>query len=75
MSEITSIPGKAVLDRKVLTKMLAYIKPTKLNENSTLYHIGQERAKEDMLDIMALALGQEFSRSNVDRLIMELRRG
>jgi hypothetical protein len=73
--ELTSIKGKALLDRKVLIQLLATLKPAKLDETSNLYHIGYERAKADMLEIIGPVLGETFARSPCDNLIMELRKG
>jgi len=74
MSDLTSITGKALIDRQVMIQMLAALEPDELNETSTLYHIGYERAKADMLKILGRSLGPEFSRSVGQQLILELRR-
>lgn len=73
MNDLTSINGKAMLDRKVFIKLLASLEPDKLDETSTLYHIGYERAKADILQILGRSLGPEYSKSMSARLIQELR--
>lgn len=75
MSDISSIEGKALLDRKVFISILAYVEPTPLDENSTQYHIGYESAKRDLLEILGRALGPDFARSAATKLLMELRGG
>lgn len=72
--EFTSITGKALLDRKVMIQLLASLEPEELNETSGQYHIGYERAKADLLKIIAQSLGEEFRMSPSVRLIRELRR-
>ena len=74
MTDLTSITGKALIDRQILIQLLAALEPDELNETSTLYHIGYERAKADLLKILGRSLGPEFSRSVGQQLIMELRR-
>lgn len=74
MSELTSITGKALLDRKVMIQLLAALEPEELNETSGQYHIGYERAKADLLKILAQSLGDEFKQSPSVRMIRELRR-
>ena len=73
--ELSAIPGKALLDRNTMISLLAALEPNKLDEGSTVYHIGYERAKADILLILARALGPEFAQSNSIRMIKELRRG
>lgn len=73
MSELTALSGKAMIDRKVFIQLLGLLEPTELGPDSTLYHIGYERAKADLLKILGRALGPEFTRSAATRLIMELR--
>ncbi|WFG40929.1 hypothetical protein ParaMal1_00045 [Paracoccus phage ParMal1] len=74
MSELTSITGKALIDRQVMIQLLAALEPNELDENSHQYHIGYERAKADLLAILARTLGPEFAASASTRLIKELRR-
>lgn len=74
MSELTSITGKALLDRKVMIQLLAALEPKELDETSGQYHIGYERAKSDLLTILAQTLGDEFKLSPSVRMIRELRR-
>lgn len=74
MSELTSITGKALLDRKVMVQLLAQLEPVELDETSTQYHIGYERAKADLLKTLARTLGPEAAMSHSTRLIKELRR-
>lgn len=74
MSELTSITGKALLDRKVMIQLLAALEPSELNETSGQYHIGYERAKSDILKILSQTLGDEFKQSASVRMIRELRR-
>lgn len=74
MTELTSITGKALLDRKVMIQLLSMLEPKELDENSHLYHIGYERAKADILQVLARTLGPEFAQSASTRLIRELRR-
>ena len=74
MTDLTSITGKALVDRQVMIQLLAALEPTELSETSTVYHIGYERAKADLLKILSRALGPEFAMSASTRLIRELRR-
>lgn len=74
MSDLTSITGKALLDRKVMIQLLASLEPKELDENSGQYHIGYERAKADILKVLAQNLGDEFKQSPSVRMIRELRR-
>ena len=74
MSDLTSITGKALIDRQVMIQLLAQLEPKELDENSHQYHIGYERAKADLLAILARTLGTEFAQSASTRLIRELRR-
>lgn len=74
MTELTSITGKALLDRRVMIQLLAALEPSELNETSGQYHIGYERAKADLLKILAQSLGDEFKQSASVRMIRELRR-
>lgn len=74
MADLTSITGKALIDRQVMIQLLAALEPTELDEASTVYHIGYERAKADLLKILGRALGPEFAMSASTRLIKELRR-
>lgn len=75
MSDLSSIEGKALLDRKVFVSILAHVEPIPLDENSTLYHIGYEAAKRDLMEILGRALGPDFARSHATKLLMELRGG
>lgn len=74
MSELTSITGKALIDRNVMIQLLAALEPKELDEKSTQYHIGYERAKADLLQILAKTLGPDYAVSPSVRLIRELRR-
>lgn len=74
MTEIAAIPGKAVVDRQVLIQLLAMLTPSELDETSTVYHIGYERAKADAMAILGRSLGPELSTPVATRLIKELRR-
>lgn len=74
MSDLTSITGKALLDRNVMIQLLAQLEPSELDETSTVYHIGYERAKADILQTLARTLGPEAAVSHSTRLIKELRR-
>ena len=74
MTDLASITGKALIDRQVFIRLLSKLEPTALDENSTQYHIGYENAKKDMLDVLAVSLGPEFSTPMSVRLIRELRR-
>ena len=74
MADLTSITGKALLDRKVMIQMLAALEPSELDQTSGQYHIGYERAKADILKILASTLGDEFKQSPSVRMIKELRR-
>jgi len=75
MSDLTSIQGKALLDRRVLIKLLAQVEPEALGRNSTLFDIGYERCKADVLRTLSESLGSEFATSNSVKLIRELRNG
>ena len=75
MTDLTSITGKALIDRQVMIQLLAALEPSELGETSTMYHIGYERAKADLMQILGRALGPEFVMSASTRLIRELRRG
>jgi len=44
MTDLTSITGKALVDRQVMIQLLAALEPAELSETSTVYHIGYERA-------------------------------
>jgi hypothetical protein len=74
MMDISSIKGKALIDRQVMIQLLAALEPSELDENSNLFHVGVERNKADILKILARALGPEFAKSTSMRLIQELRR-
>lgn len=74
MTDLSSIAGKALIDRQVMIQLLAVLEPTKLDAASTTYHIGYERAKADIMAILARALGPDFTTSAATRLIRELRR-
>lgn len=74
MSELISIPGKAVVDSRVMIRLLSMLEPAALDHNSTTYHIGYERAKADLLSVLGEGLGPEFKKSAATRLIQELRR-
>lgn len=74
MTDLTSISGKALIDRQVMIQVLAALEPRELDENSHQYHIGYERAKADLLQILARTLGPEFATSPSARMIKELRR-
>lgn len=74
MADLTSITGKALLDRKVMIQMLSALEPSQLDKNSGLYDIGYERAKADLLNILAQSLGEDYKVSPSVRLIRELRR-
>lgn len=74
MTDLTSIQGKALIDRQVMIQLLAKLEPVELDEASTQYHIGYERAKTDILQVLARTLGAEFSMTASARLIKELRR-
>lgn len=74
MTDLTSIQGKALIDRQVMIQLLATLEPEELGENSTLYHIGYERAKADILQVLSRTLGKEFAMTASARLIKELRR-
>ena len=74
MTDLTSITGKALLDRKVMVQLLGALEPERLDHHSTLYHIGYERAKADILQIVAQSMGEEFKYSPAVRMIRELRR-
>lgn len=74
MADLTSITGKALLDRKVMIQMLSALEPSQLDKNSGLYDIGYERAKADLLNILAQSLGEDYKVSTSVRLIRELRR-
>ena len=63
-----------MIDRQVMIQLLAALEPKELDENSTVYHIGYERAKADLLKILGRTLGPEFAMSTSTRLIKELRR-
>ena len=74
MSDLTSIQGKALLDRKVIIKLLSMLEPNELDSTSGVYDIGYERCKADLMKVMATALGPEFAASPAMRLVKELRR-
>ena len=75
MTDLTSIAGKALVDRQVMIQLLAALEPSELDDTSTVYHIGYERAKADLMKILGRTLGPEFVMSTSTRLIRELRRG
>lgn len=74
MTDLTSITGKALIDRQVMIQLLAKLEPVELDENSHQYHIGYERAKSDLMQVLAKTLGPEFAVHPSVRLIKELRR-
>lgn len=74
MSDLTAISGKLMIDRRVLIQLLSAMEPTKLDEKSTQYHIGYERAKADLLAILARSMGPEYATPATSLLIRELRR-
>jgi hypothetical protein len=74
MTDLTSITGKALLDRKVMIQVLAALEPSELDQTSGQYHIGYERAKADIMKILAQTMGEEFKQSPSIRFIRELRR-
>lgn len=72
--DLSSITGKALIDRKLFIRILAKLEPTPLDENSSSYHIGYENAKKEIMELLSEALGPEYRKTPSARLIQELRR-
>lgn len=57
MTDIQAVNAQAVSD-KVLWKLAQFAAPTRMNADSTQYHIGYERAKADLRDLLTAAVGK-----------------
>jgi len=74
MTDIASISGKAVINRQVLIRVLSMLTPRDLTRDSNLFDVGYERAKSDLLKVLSETMGKDFSTSNAQKLIHELRK-
>lgn len=74
MTDLSSIRDKTLVDHRVMIQILAVLKPSPLTKESTLFDIGYERCKQDVLEILASGISPELKVHPCDRIIRELRR-
>ena len=70
---LENIKGSVLVDKGVIISLLSFIEPSDFTNNSTMYDMGYEQAKREILSILSRGLGKEFNTSQSIRLIRELR--
>lgn len=64
-----------VMTRQLMIRLLGVLEPVNHNSNSTMYDVGYEQAKQDILRVLSEAFNKDYNVPLTTKLIKELRNG